>query len=480
MDVQEVALSSLRIDGGTQPREQLEQSMVDHYQECMKAGDEFPPVVIFHDGSHYWLADGFHRLFAARGLGKDSIKGDIRQGTQREAVLFSCGANAHHGVRRNAKDKRRAVMILLCDETWGKWSHNKLAQIAQVSQPFVSQLASELEEAGIKKKNQNAIYEKAGKEREMNTENIGKSYPVKKEEEDEEELPEEEAQEETLEEIKEKVDSTSSEPEEEDWRVLANSVFAGLDVSDKLSIYRSTAVSVEMLAYAEGMGLGELSEYAVVTRRLLQEVMKLDWVKTMDVADVKDITKIARLVRRWGDGAGALSLETPKAIARTKPKKSYLATDEAKECWALWKKLIGTPNNPKPDSYYWQAFDDLHEGTAKRMGYDWGFIKEVIHGAKICWIDKGIPIVSPATLKEPTKSGDSIKLEAIITSYRSHPDYEPLREIPACPECGEELEKQDFKHEGKVWNGYICRKHPRETMGIGDDFIPKRYVRTAK
>jgi hypothetical protein len=477
MAIQNMKLSSLKLDGGTQPRERLDQGIVDQYQEEMEQGANFPPLVVFHDGSHFWLADGFHRYFAAKQAKIDSLKGEVRKGTQRDAILFSCGANASHGIRRSNKDKRRAVMILLTDEKWCKWSHSKISKMTNTSQPFVSGLAKDIEEKAERKREQRKSYERKGKEQKMNTENIGKKPDPKADE-----LEEVEDQE--LEEIEEEVESgaepSESEEEEQDWRVLANSVYKKIEKSDQLSIYRAAAVCEDLLGFFDGMGLAELSEYAVVLRRYLREVMGMTWVEDLDELTVKDIKSISKLVRRWTDGAGALALESPKAIKKERPKKKYVPSDESKECWALWQKLIGKPNNAKPDSYYWQAFDDLHVGTVKRVGYDWGLIKETIHGAKICWIDKGIPIASPATLKELTKSKDSNKLEAIITAYRGHPDYEPLRQIPVCPECEKPLERMDFKHENKIWNGYVCRKHAAATMPIGDEFVPKRYVKAVK
>jgi hypothetical protein len=99
---------------------------------------------VFYDGSDYWLADGFHRVEAAKSLGLVEIAADIRQGTRRDAVLYSVGANTSHGLRRTNEDKRRTVMMLLNDEEWRGWSDNRIAQLCGVSQPFVSSMRSSL------------------------------------------------------------------------------------------------------------------------------------------------------------------------------------------------------------------------------------------------------------------------------------------------------------------------------------------------
>src|SRR5215207_11626412 len=101
-----LALKTIRTDGGTQPRAALNQDRVGEYADDMARGDEFPPVTVFYDGADYWLADGFHR-YHARATRHPDIEAEVRQGTRRDAILFSVGANASHGMRRTNEDKRR-------------------------------------------------------------------------------------------------------------------------------------------------------------------------------------------------------------------------------------------------------------------------------------------------------------------------------------------------------------------------------------
>jgi hypothetical protein len=139
-----IALASVRIDGGTQPRTELSLETVDRYAEAKRDGAVFPPGVIFDDGSNLWLAAGFHRYFADKKNETTEAPFEVRQGTLRDAVLYSVGENATHGLPRSNEDKRRAVKILLEDEEWATWSDSVLAQKANVSQPFVSKLRREL------------------------------------------------------------------------------------------------------------------------------------------------------------------------------------------------------------------------------------------------------------------------------------------------------------------------------------------------
>lgn len=131
-------LQQIKIDGGTQSRVELNESVVADYAEVIRRGDSLPPVVVFFDGSTHWLADGFHRFHAHRTARAEEIEADVRTGARRDAVLFSVGANAHHGLRRTNEDKRRAVQTLLDDAEWSQWSDRQIAEACGVSHPFVA------------------------------------------------------------------------------------------------------------------------------------------------------------------------------------------------------------------------------------------------------------------------------------------------------------------------------------------------------
>lgn len=142
MPTLEIAL--LRRDGGTQPRASIDERVVAEYADALNEGTTFPPVIVFYDGTDHWLADGFHRADANARAGRTTIDADVRQGTRRDAILFSVGANAAHGQRRTNADKRRAVETLLRDEDWSRWSDRDIARRAAVHNSYVSRLREEL------------------------------------------------------------------------------------------------------------------------------------------------------------------------------------------------------------------------------------------------------------------------------------------------------------------------------------------------
>ena len=136
MAIQELKLSEVQLSDEAQPRERIDLDVIGEYAEVLKAGGTLPPIVVF--GSI--VADGFHRHMAHQSAGRKTISAIVNRGGLREAILYSCSANAIHGLRRTNADKRRAVLKLLRDPVWREWSDRKFARMAAVSNPFVSEM----------------------------------------------------------------------------------------------------------------------------------------------------------------------------------------------------------------------------------------------------------------------------------------------------------------------------------------------------
>lgn len=149
--MKQLSLASIRIDGDTQPRAHTIGELIEEYAEEMRAGREFPPAVVFFDGANYWLADGFHRYFAAKAVGREKLVCDVREGTQRDAVLYSCGANTDHGSRRTEVDKERAVTRLLQDPKWNQRSDRWIGEHARVDDKYVAKIRKQLEQAELER-----------------------------------------------------------------------------------------------------------------------------------------------------------------------------------------------------------------------------------------------------------------------------------------------------------------------------------------
>ena len=184
-------LLAIRTDGETQSRVALDQAVVTEYAEHMKDGDKFPPIIVFHDGSEYWLADGFHRYFATKANGMVSIEAEVREGTQRDAILYSFGANGKRGLNINFEDKRNIIKRMLADEEWGQWTNAQIAKHVGVSKMTVGRVKQQLEEEGKLEASDTKKYvDRHGNESEIQTKNLGKkSSGEKKEKQPKKELP---------------------------------------------------------------------------------------------------------------------------------------------------------------------------------------------------------------------------------------------------------------------------------------------------
>ena len=167
-----VSIDSIRIDGGTQTRELINESAVIQYAEDILHGSIFPPIEIFDDGVNKWLVDGFHRLFAHKRAGITEIEVNVHQGTQRDAQFYALGVNDAHGLQRTNADKRKAVMIVLNDLEWQDYSDVKLGKICKVSPTFVAKCKKE---SKIERPVEKTYTNRHGATATMDTSKIGKN-----------------------------------------------------------------------------------------------------------------------------------------------------------------------------------------------------------------------------------------------------------------------------------------------------------------
>lgn len=174
-----INVKAIRIDGGTQSRVEIDNDIVAEYADAIRAKASFPPMVVFHDGADYWLADGFHRWHAYNTTGKASVEVEVHAGTLRDAKLYSAGANRTHGQRRTNADKRKAALMLLEDSEWGKWSDNRIASEIGLSHTFVASVRASLATVASETSQERTYKTKAGTTATMKTAGIGKAKPGK-------------------------------------------------------------------------------------------------------------------------------------------------------------------------------------------------------------------------------------------------------------------------------------------------------------
>lgn len=143
MTVKSVNLKDIRIDGGTQFREEVDQNLVKEYKDSMLGGNEFPLIKTTFDGSNYWLWDGFHRYFAMESMGLKQVDVDYKPGSQEDAQDYALGANGKHGKRPSPTTKRNKVETALSIERHKDKSDREIAKLCEVSHPFVASIRNE-------------------------------------------------------------------------------------------------------------------------------------------------------------------------------------------------------------------------------------------------------------------------------------------------------------------------------------------------
>ncbi len=133
-----------------QLREKQSEATVQEYADIYGKHPKgtLPPIVVFRtplDDQRNLdiVADGDHRVRAARVAGLKRIEAEIRYGNHDAAVLYACGCNARHGLRRTNADKRIAVLYLLGRQPWAKKADRWIAEKCGVSHTFVANVRDE-------------------------------------------------------------------------------------------------------------------------------------------------------------------------------------------------------------------------------------------------------------------------------------------------------------------------------------------------
>lgn len=132
MNVVPLKVSEIVVDLALDVRGRVDKKIVDRYAEIL---DELPPVDVFNGKL---LADGFHRVAAAKNLGRETIQARVHRGDRGEAMVFAATANVAHGLPLT-QDQRRGAVERLLDST--DWSHREIARKMGVSADTVDRIA---------------------------------------------------------------------------------------------------------------------------------------------------------------------------------------------------------------------------------------------------------------------------------------------------------------------------------------------------
>lgn len=177
--MKKINILNIRIDGGTQPRQEINYEVVKDYAELMRDGVKFPPVTVYFDGAEYWLADGFHRYHATKANAVTTIEAEVINGSVDDAEEYSFTANGGRGNDLTTNDKKAIIRRMLLKERYAEWSQARIAKHVHVSAMFVSRVKASME---IKDEPTTKKFVKDGVEKEMKVGNIGrkaKEQPAK-------------------------------------------------------------------------------------------------------------------------------------------------------------------------------------------------------------------------------------------------------------------------------------------------------------
>ncbi|MEY2654602.1 MAG: hypothetical protein RLZZ524_1630 [Pseudomonadota bacterium] len=147
-----------------QLRETTDTDAVSRYAQSYKDGEQLPPIVVFRDGDDLYLADGHHRVAAAKRAQLTELHAIVKKGDRRAATLYAAGANGQHGLPLTNADKRKIVATLLSDDEWKAWSNREIGRVSRTSEALVrlvrKELGAEISEIkradGTKQKTRNA------------------------------------------------------------------------------------------------------------------------------------------------------------------------------------------------------------------------------------------------------------------------------------------------------------------------------------
>jgi uncharacterized ParB-like nuclease family protein len=142
-----LCLDEIQIDPQLQSRVSLNLAHVDVLVQQLEEGKELDPVEVMRlsDGQ-LLLYHGFHRYQAHVKQEAEVIGAIVKEGTRRDAILLSVGANADNKpqLARTNADKRHAVMMLLEDKEWRQWSSRQISQVCRVSDKTVEKIRKNL------------------------------------------------------------------------------------------------------------------------------------------------------------------------------------------------------------------------------------------------------------------------------------------------------------------------------------------------
>jgi hypothetical protein len=133
-------LTAIKLDAALQQRALVRNDVIKDWTEQLEENKQltFPPLKVFYDGKTNWLADGFQRWHAYKEARRETVDVEVYHGSHDDALVYSFGANATHGVHRTADDKWKAVTAAIA--FFPDYSDRYIASVCLVSHTFVAKV----------------------------------------------------------------------------------------------------------------------------------------------------------------------------------------------------------------------------------------------------------------------------------------------------------------------------------------------------
>lgn len=149
MKLEDIDLDKIDLDGSPEVRENTRQETVEEYAELYRTNqlDTAPDLFAIPRTKFYLVADGMHRIKAAKLAGMTHLFCNVHEGSLIDCFRFAANANSQHGLRRTNGDKRKTVETALV--LYKGASSNSIAEVCGVSAPFVNKVRADQEADGV-------------------------------------------------------------------------------------------------------------------------------------------------------------------------------------------------------------------------------------------------------------------------------------------------------------------------------------------
>jgi ParB-like chromosome segregation protein Spo0J len=133
-----VAISEITLADDINIRQGLREDAVERYAEIL---DELPPITLWRPNGKLLLVDGWHRIAAARRLGRTDIEAEVHEGDRTEAMVAAILANTKHGVPLSMAERNEGIVRL----AQAGWRQNRIARELGLSTTRVNAILQQAE-----------------------------------------------------------------------------------------------------------------------------------------------------------------------------------------------------------------------------------------------------------------------------------------------------------------------------------------------